>query len=129
MDISEIKERYTQGLYTYSAIIPESNKTLLPPDYIFDEELTVRRNRELVAEHNERVKTLKNDKITRQAALDRQLTYDVVEYITSTYDLTERQARLVELFVNNRYHSCMMDYFNNLDNFCELAETLVNEVG
>jgi hypothetical protein len=51
MDISEIRAKYDAGGYTYKIDIPKK----VWDDHIFDEELSVRRNRELAKEHNDNV--------------------------------------------------------------------------
>ena len=122
MDISEIRGKYNAGDYYYRVEIP----TKVPLDYVFDEELSVKRNRELVIEHNEKVDQMRQKKIAQQRELDQKLTNDVVEYIMAYYDLTERQARILENFVYREYHSCMGDYFSNIDTFADFAHEIVN---
>ena len=121
MDISEIRGKYNAGDYYYRVEIP----TKVPLDYVFDEELSVKRNRELVIEHNEKVDQMRQKKIAQQRELDQKLTNDVVEYIMAYYDLDERQARILENFVYQEYHSCMGDYFSNIDTLADLAFQLL----
>ncbi len=125
LHINEIRELYNKGHYTFK--LPESvDMKTLPPDYVFDEELSVKRNRELVEEHNSRVVDLKRKKQAGQEDLNRQLTYDVIEYIKENYDLTEAQARIVEMFVYREHHSFMCDYFSYIDTFAEFADDIAN---
>ena len=121
-DIDEIRVNYNNGVYTYKVDIPNKVK----PDHVFDEELSVRRNRELAQAHNDNVDQLQRDKNRRQRELNEQLTSDVVEYIIAYYSLTEKQARILENFVYDRHHSYMGDYFNYIDTFASLADDLVN---
>lgn len=121
LDIDEIRVNYNNGVYTYKANIPKKVK----PDHVFDEELSVRRNRELVQEHNDNVDLLRQDKNRIQHELDKRLTYDIVVYMMENYDLTERQAKIVENFVYQHYHSSMSDYFSYIDTFADLAFMLV----
>ena len=121
LDIDEIKNKYNAGEYTYKVEIPKKVK----PDHIFDEELSVRRNRELVIEHNDKVDQMQRDKNRKQAELSEKLTTDVVEYIKAYYDLDERQARILENFVYEHYHSFMSDYFGYIDTFADLAFQLL----
>lgn len=125
LHINEIKEFYNRGQYTYCDPAGRG-KTRLPEDYIFDEDLSVKRNRELVAEHNNEVERYKRVKREKQAELDRQLTEDVVAYIKEYYDLTEAQARLVEMWVYREKHAFMCDYFESIDTFAEFADDVVN---
>ena len=121
MDISEIRGKYNAGDYYYRVAIPKK----VPLDYVFDEELSVKRNRELVAEHNENIDQLHKEKAEHQRELDQKLTNDVVEYIMAYYDLDERQAKILENFVYQEYHSCMCDYFSNIDTLADLAFQLL----
>lgn len=121
LDIDEIRNKYNAGEYTYKVEIPKKVK----PDHIFDEELSVRRNRELVIEHNDKVDQMQRDKNRKQAELSEKLTTDVVEYIKAYYDLDERQARILENFVYEHYHSFMSDYFGYIDTFADLAFQLL----
>lgn len=122
MHIDEIKNSYNRGEYTYKVDIPKKVK----PDHIFDEELSVRRNRELAQEHNDNVDQMQRDKNRKQRELDEQFTNDVVEYIMAFYNLTEKQARILENFVYQEHHSYMGDYFIYIDTFADLADNLVN---
>ena len=121
LDIDEIRVNYNNGVYTYKADIPKKVK----PDHVFDEELSVKRNRELAQEHNDNVDRLWRDKNRIQGELNERLTYDVVVYMMENYDLTEQQAKIVENFVYQHYHSSMCDYFGYIDTFADFAFMLV----
>ena len=122
MDITEIREKWNIGGYTYKDTIPKKVK----PDYIFDEELSVKRNRELVKEHNDNIDRLYKESARIQSELYKQLTDDVVKYIIDNYNLTEAQARKVENFVYLEHHSYMCDYFSYIDTFANFASDLIN---
>jgi hypothetical protein len=92
MDINEIRNKYNAGEYSYKADIPKKVK----PDHVFDEELSVKRNRELVQEHNDNVDRLWRNKTRIQNELNERLTYDVVVCIMTYYGLSEHQAKIVE---------------------------------
>jgi hypothetical protein len=121
LDIDEIRVNYDKGVYTYKADIPKKVK----PDHVFDEDLSVKRNRELAQEHNDNVDRLRRDKNRIQHELDERLTYDVIVYMMENYDLTEQQAKIVENFVYQHYHSSMYDYFGYIDTFADFAFMLV----
>lgn len=121
MDIREIQKLYTQGCYTVKMEIPKK----LPNDHIFDENLTVKRNKELIIEHNERVDKLREERRSKQTKLNQKLTNNIVEYIMQNFELTREQAKHVESFVYNHYHDSMYEYFNSIDYFAEFAETLI----
>ena len=121
MDISEIRERYNNGCYNYQTEIPSK----VFDNHIFDENLSVKRNREMVAEHNQKVEDMKKEKNQKQAELYKQLTNDVVEYIVDSYDMSEEQARIVERFVYAEKHSFMNDYFSWIDEVAYMVEDVV----
>lgn len=122
MDISEIRGKYDAGDYYYRRVIPKK----VSLDCVFDEELSVRRNRELAIAHNDNIDQMRQENAEKQRELDQKLTSDVIEYITAYYNLNERQARILENFVYQEYHSCMGDYFSYIDTFADLADDLVN---
>jgi hypothetical protein len=122
MDISEIRKKWDNGDYTYKTDIPKK----VSEDHIFDEELSVRRNRELAKEHNQKVVELRAELQKQQNLLYQQLTDDIIKYIQENYNLNEMQARKVERFVYQEYHSYMGDYFCYIDTFAEFASDLIN---
>lgn len=123
MNICDIRAKYDNGEYT---VHMDNTLTLLPDNYIFDDELSVRRNKEMVEEHNSRIRELKAAERAKQAELHRQLTEDVVDYIKECYTLNDKQARAVESFVYQEHHSFMCDYFSYIDIFASFADDVVN---
>lgn len=122
MDINEIKAKYNAGGYTVKVDIPAK----VSLDHVFDEELSVKRNRELAQEHNDKVDQLRKEKQETQAEFDKQFTHDIVEYLMDGYTLSEVQARKVESFVFQEYHSSMCDYFSYIDIIANFADDLIN---
>lgn len=122
MDIIEIRQKYDSGYYTYKADIPKN----VCDDYVFDEELSVKRNREMAIEHNKKVAELQAEAQKKQNLLHWQLTEDVIGYITENYYLNEVQARKVERFVYQEHHSFMCDYFSYIDTYASFASDLIN---
>ena len=125
LDINEIRKLYEEGHYQYK--LPEKSipKTL-PLDHVFDKYLSDECNRAMVISNNELVEDLKRKQRLGQADLNRQLTYDVVNYIKENYSLTEAQAILVEQFTYEEYHSSMQDYFSYIDIIAKFAYAIVN---
>ena len=125
LDIKEIRKLYEEGHYQYK-LSEKSIPKKLPLDHVFDKNLSVECNRAMVISHNELVEELKRKKRFGQADLNRQRTYDVVKYIEKNYSLNEAQARLVEQFTYDEYHSSMEDYFSYIDIIANLASDIVN---
>ena len=124
LHINDIRQLYNNGEYTVKYDIGSNCK--LPDTHIFDEELSVKRNREMVVEHNQKIDELKATQRQKQFELDKALTEDVVSYIKENYELTDKQARIVEQWVYREHHSFMCDYFSYIDTFADFAERLLN---
>ena len=125
--ISAIGSLYSQGYYTDR--IESEYKNKVPENHVFDEELSVRRNREMAIEHNAKVEEERAAHYKRQSELDKRLKEDVIAYILDNYDLTPAQAKIVEHWVYVEKHSYMMDYFSNIDVFAAFADEIVNGNG
>ena len=121
-DISEIRQAWDNG--EYYCEIPVPNK--VQENHVFDENLSVKRNREMAQEWNENVEQLKKDKMAKQADLYRQLKEDVIGYLMGTYDFTYKQAEAIESYTYIEKHSFMCDYFSGIDSFAELVENVLN---
>ena len=67
MDINEIRKLYEEGHYKYK-LPEEAILKILPLDYVFDENLSVKRNREMVISHNSLAEDQKIKKQAGQAA-------------------------------------------------------------
>ena len=124
MYIEDIREWYNYG--RYKAKFEDELIKKLPLDHVFDEDLSVKRNREMVIDHNQKADEQRAERNAKQAELDRQLTNDVVTYLKEHFDFNERQARIVESWVYKEKHSFMIDYFNSIDIFAEFAYDLLN---
>lgn len=123
MDISKIRENYDKGYYKVREAEPV---TMLPIDHVFDENLSVKANREMVEAHNKKCEESRKVRRAAQLYLEKQLRIDVTKYIMEAYDLNERQADIVERFVYSEKHSYMCDYFASIDQIAEFAEELTN---
>lgn len=121
MDIFEIRDKYNSGAYRCDMEIPK----MVKEGYVFDENLSVKRNREMVAEHNQNVERMRKEKNNRQNKLCEQLTKDVVDYIANNYDMNEAQARIVEGYVYKEKHSYMSDYFCCVDDVAQMVESVI----
>lgn len=126
MEINKIRSKYNNGDYTLSKDYAKEMFSRVPLNHVFDENLSVKRNRELVIEHNQRVSQLQKERQEKQAELSRQLSEDVVNYIIENYSLTKTQAQKVESYVYQEKHAFMCDYFAYIDTFADFAEDLVH---
>ena len=120
MNITTIVEKYRNGDYNHH--IKYGNK--VADNYVFDEELSVKRNREMVAEHNARVKAERDAAYAKQAELNKKLSHDVCCYITENYNLSYTVATKIEQFCYTEKHSSMYDYFSYIDTIAELVDDI-----
>lgn len=121
MDIEEIRTKYYNGDYKYTVDIPAKVSLY----HVFDEELSVKRNRELAEEHNATVDNIIAEKEEKQKELDEQFIKDVLEYLVNDCGLNLRQARVIESFTFQEHHSYMGDYFSYIDIYADLAKELL----
>ena len=121
MDIAKIREKYNNGDYThkYTILVEVS------ADHVFDENLSIKANREMIEEHNRKVREQRAENRAKQIELERQMRSDVVGYIVEQYELNRKQAEHVEQWVYGEHHSFMGDYFFNIDELADFAETLI----
>ena len=100
MDISEIRTAWDNGEYIDRCDIPSKVKD----GHVFDKNLSVKRNREMVQEWNENVDKLTKEHRARQGALYQKFTNDVVNYLMGVYGFNELQARKIEGYEIGRAH-------------------------
>ena len=122
IDIQDIRDAYWAGHYDYKMQIPE----VLNPYYVFDDNLSVKKNREMVIEHNNNVEKMREEKRIKSKECRDRLANDVVKYITNTYDINESQARIIERYVYDKEHSYMSCYFDSIEEACELVGAVLS---
>lgn len=124
MDIEEIRKRYSEGFYKYKSNTSIPKK--VSDSHIFDENLTIKENRQMILDHNNRVRELHEEAARIQAKLDKQLHEDVINYIVETYAISLAQAQILESYVYYQYHSCMYDYFGYIDSIGEVVYDILH---
>lgn len=122
MSISEIERKYNDGEYTIS--VPDIKR--LPDWHVFDENKSVKWNREAVAEYNKLANKQREEAIKLRAKKNSQFHMDICDYICHEYNLSMRQAELIENYVYEEKHSCMSDYFIAIDEIAELSKRIVS---
>lgn len=120
--IEEIRDRFKEGYYNCKIEVPGKVREC----HVFDEELSVKRNREMVDEHNAKVDKLRKEIEEKQNELYCELTKDIVEYIIENYNLNKAQAIAVERFTYSEKHAFMYEYFSCIDTYAEFAENLIS---
>ncbi len=120
-DIKVIEENYNNGKYTFTKAMPKR----VDIHYIFDENKTVKWNREQRIKHNDSIGELIEQWNEERKVVESKLHSDVVDFIVNCYGLTEAQAKLIESEVYADKHSCMSDYFYSVDKFAELVKDII----
>lgn len=120
--IEEIKKGFYEGEYAVKIQVPQK----LGKDYVFDENISVKKNKEMIERYNRMVDEKIKERQDQCVALSRKLTNDVVAYIVGTYNMNEAQARIVEGHAYAEKHSYMGDYFSYIDDLASFVETVLN---
>lgn len=120
MTLTEIYDAYRNGDYTYKGEIIKP----VPKDHIFDENLSVKRNREMVEEQHAVAKASWTKCQDESGALTRKLNEDIEAALMEEYEITAPVAALVRGYAYQQWHSCMHDMFANLPELAELAEEI-----
>ena len=123
-DIMEIFEDYKAGLYYPNN--RDYQTSPLPENHVFDENLSVKENRERVKAHNEHCKEEAARRVKDSLDLMAKMHNDVVEYLQEEHSLSLAQARLIESRAWNKYHSCIHDFFIEVEELATWAKTLLS---
>lgn len=118
MTLTEIYDAYRNGEYNYTGEVIKP----VADGHIFDENLSVKRNREMVEEQHELAKASRTLYQAESAALDRKLNDDIEAALMEEYEITAPVAALVRGYAYQQWHSCMHDMFANLPELAEFAE-------
>ena len=114
MDIQEIKQEYFNG-DKYKR--PKNQLKYYTENYVFDENLSVKENREMVRKANEEYQ--RNGENCLQKAVDniKQFHNDIVEYIEKEYGFNHAQAVAIENRLWCLHSSDVNYFFDEIDDF------------
>ena len=122
-NIEEIKRDYDNGDYFCHMEVPKK----VSANHIFDTNVSVTKNREMVQKHNDEVQRLRKEKNKQSSILAKKLSEDVIIYLIEEYGLKNAQAARLESFIYNKYHSHMSDYFAEIDEFADVVTDILND--
>lgn len=121
--IEKIRSIYEKG--GYSATYPTREK--VPDNYVFDENMSVKWNREAVQRWNEDVKEAKNRYYSLTNEYLKELFEDIAQYLCNNYSkINHAQGLFLTEHCYEEYHSCMSDFFYNIDYVAEFYETMLD---
>ena len=123
MTIFEVKKK--AELCEYEPHIKFYRK--FPSDYVFDENLSVKENRELVKKHNEEVTMLRAEYILKRGECWSRFKNDMVEAITTETCLSEVQAVLVLDYVLKRFSRDDPNFYEEVEELAEFVQDVVNK--
>ena len=98
MDYETIINNINSGVYDNEMKYPMD--AFLSENYIFDENLSVKENRRMVEEHNQKIKEEKQSYRNENLRLKKLFERNIISYLTSSFNINVAQA---ELFFINAY--------------------------
>ena len=114
-----------RDMFDRAFAMPTKTKTKpVPENYVFDEEKSVRWNREEVARHNARV-IAENEKLKEaQKVAINAATEALREYIkdTSRTGFTYEQVTIIYNYLYSRYHHCWSDLMASVDETIDMFD-------
>lgn len=123
-DIEVIRQEYSDGKYSVTTPNPSLKK--VSEGHIFDEEKSVKWNREEVQRNNEAYYKQLHDVQTKANELFKQMREEVVKYIMGIEGVSREVAEAIEAFVYTEKHSYMYDYFSAIDGIMELVSKCID---
>lgn len=121
-DIGEIQKDYASGCY---AVPHPEMPEFVPLGYIFDEDKSVRENREMVNTHNEEAKKARNDYRLQLDQQEIRMRNDVKEYVAGAYGMSMASADIIERYTWEEYHSAVYDYLTAIEDVAEMVSDVV----
>lgn len=121
--INEIASDYSNGIYSNQKPFPKQTK--YKDGHIFDENQTVKWNKEEVQRRNDEIIRLRDEYDNESNSLSDKLRDDVIYNLIYDYDLTQAQA---EMTYDNAYsdkHSSMNDVFYYAANLAEYYKKMM----
>lgn len=125
LDLTEIQQRYNSGYYTYKSKTPVFYKE----GHIFDENLSVKRNREMVKEANDKARSEQKFAQNEQANLDKLFKDNCVDYLVHIYNFKRSTAEYIYNYCYGEKHDSMYEFFWFLDEIAEVVDNCLQRQG
>ena len=122
MDIEDIRTKYRNGDYK---VRMDDHIKRVSENHVFDENLSVKQNREMAYEHNKMVTEMQHEYYIKNNELHQKLREDVVTYISNAYGMSNEQSAIIESYAHIKYHDYMYDYLNTIDEIAEMVEMVL----
>lgn len=124
-DINDLKENYKLGVYKFDVKRP--NTKILKDTYVFDEDLSVKKNKEMVKEHNEKAKRLEKEYWDGYHAKINEFTEDFITVIQKEINTNREKADKIYSYIYREHHSAgyrEMIYY--AEDIIELIKEILN---
>lgn len=116
--VHDIIEKYNAGGYEPEVVnVPD----VLPDDFIIDENMTVKWNKEQVQQRNKSAKEAMIENKNRQRQALDSIKKDIIGLLTRIYGLNVEQATYIECMAYEDKHSCTTDYIYESDRLAKLV--------
>lgn len=122
MTIEQVKMNYMAGKYTIDFSI--FHTTYLDNGYVFDENKSVKWNREQVKEFNRGVPAEIRRCREAQIQKDEEFKSDCIRAIRNDYNFGDSTASKIFVYCYAKYHSNMYEFFDNLEDIAELMHNI-----
>ena len=114
MTIEQVKMNYMSGEYTIDFSI--FHTVYLDNGYVFDENKSVKWNREKVREFNQNVPA--------EIQKDEEFKSDCIRAIRDDYNFGKGTANKIFVYCYAKYHSNMYEFFDNVEDIAELMHDI-----
>lgn len=121
VDFETIEDRINKGFYIYKDTEPTLNR--VSENHIFDEDLSVKKNREMVIAHNEKVKEQAKRRMKENNDLRKQFYDDCIGCLIGTYgwDFHQDIAEKIVNFVQQKDYDSDRDFLYALDKVADFV--------
>lgn len=121
--LEDVRTDYNNGEYKNTMEYP--NKSKYKEDYIFDENKTVKWNREMVIKENEFIDLYKRTYRDESNRLNNKLYEDAVESLMDEYGFNKKQAEKIWGYAYAEKHSYMNDVFSFAEELADIIEEVI----
>ena len=122
----EIKANNNKGDYEFKAFFPREELTFVNENHVFDENKTIKENREMAAKHNELVREKRMSVEKAKKGLKVKFRNDIVEALINEYKMTKAQAIFLEKHVNEEDHDGLLNYIYAIEELADFVTEFVN---
>lgn len=122
--IEELRNAYMAGEFK-TKLEYVSSMAKLRAGHVFDENQSVKWNRDQLELHNEeidkKIKAYRDD----NSRLSSELHEETIQSLQNDYGLNKEQAEKIQGYAYTEYHSSMHDYFYHLDELAKLMKDVI----